>query len=108
LVLRPISKTKKFSGTDVASGQREGLLFNWVWDFSIGSTLFDQPRSGKTLVNQDIIKMVQAGFSTDLITEMINTSKVNFDLSPNGLLALKEAGVPDEIIRAMVERNKKP
>jgi hypothetical protein len=52
--------------------------------------------------------MVQGGFSTDLITEMINTSKVNFDLSPNGLLALKEAGVPDEIIRAMVERNKKP
>jgi hypothetical protein len=37
VVLRPISKAKKFSGTDVASGQREGLLFNSVWDFSVST-----------------------------------------------------------------------
>lgn len=35
LALRPISKQKKFSGTDVADGQGEGILFNSVWDFAI-------------------------------------------------------------------------
>jgi len=37
LVLRPLSPKKKFSGTDVANGQGEGVLFNSVWDFSVGS-----------------------------------------------------------------------
>jgi hypothetical protein len=35
LVLRPLSRRKKFSGTDVASGQGEGLVFNSAWDFSV-------------------------------------------------------------------------
>jgi hypothetical protein len=35
VVLRPISKAKKFSGTDVAANRGEGMLFNSVWSFEV-------------------------------------------------------------------------
>ena len=35
LVLRPISKTKKFSGGDVARAQGDGLMFDAIWTFQI-------------------------------------------------------------------------
>jgi hypothetical protein len=37
LVLRPISKSKKFSGGDVARSQGDGLMFNTVWTFQIST-----------------------------------------------------------------------
>ena len=35
IVLRPVSKTKAFSGGDVARGQGDGLMFDAVWTFQI-------------------------------------------------------------------------
>ena len=35
VVLRPVSKTKKFSGGDVARGQGDGFAFNAVWSFQV-------------------------------------------------------------------------
>lgn len=35
VVLRPISKTKKFSGGDVARAQGDGLMFDSVWSFHV-------------------------------------------------------------------------
>ena len=35
LVLRPISKTKKFAGGDVARAQGDGLMFDAIWTFQI-------------------------------------------------------------------------
>jgi hypothetical protein len=38
LVLRPISRAKKFSGGDVARSQGDGLMFNAVWTFKISNS----------------------------------------------------------------------
>ncbi len=35
VVLRPISKSKKFSGADVARAQGDGLMFDSVWSFQV-------------------------------------------------------------------------
>lgn len=35
VVLRPVSKSKKFSGGDVARGQGDGFIFDAVWSFQI-------------------------------------------------------------------------
>lgn len=35
VVLRPVSKDKKFSGGDVARGQGDGLMFDAIWTFQI-------------------------------------------------------------------------
>jgi hypothetical protein len=36
VVLRPVSKTKKFSGGDVARAQGDGLIFDAAWTFQVG------------------------------------------------------------------------
>lgn len=57
------------------------------------------------LMNQDIVKMVQAGIGPDLILAKIKqAADVNFDISTDGLIALKEARVPESVISAMMER----
>lgn len=38
VVLRPISKTKNYSGGDVARGQGDGLMFDAIWTFQIGDS----------------------------------------------------------------------
>jgi len=35
VVLRPISKAKKFSGADVSANRGDGMLFNSVWSFTV-------------------------------------------------------------------------
>ena len=35
VVLRPISKGKKFSGAEVVQNQGPGLLFNSAWSFTV-------------------------------------------------------------------------
>ncbi len=37
LVLRPTSKTKSFSGGDVARGQGDGMIFDTVWSFQVSA-----------------------------------------------------------------------
>jgi len=37
VVLRPVSKSKKFSGGDVARAQGDGLMFDAVWSFQIAA-----------------------------------------------------------------------
>jgi len=55
------------------------------------------------LTNADVIKMVKAGLSTDVIVTTIRSNSGNtFDKSVDGLIALKEAKVPDVIISAIV------
>jgi hypothetical protein len=53
------------------------------------------------LTIDDVTKMVQAGVAKDLILKTIADSPVPFQLNPDQLIALKKAGVPDEIVRAM-------
>ncbi|HZR33075.1 MAG TPA: hypothetical protein VFA76_14615 [Terriglobales bacterium] len=35
IVLRPVNKSKKFAGSDIAQNQGEGVLFNSVWSFAV-------------------------------------------------------------------------
>ena len=52
--------------------------------------------------NQDVIKLVKAKIAEDLIIAKIKQSKTKFDVSVDGLVALKEAGVSDNVIAAMM------
>ena len=55
------------------------------------------------LTNEDVVKMVQAGVSTDLIMSRIKKSETEFDTSPSALAGLPKKGVPNEILLAMIE-----
>ena len=55
------------------------------------------------LTNEDVVKMVQAGVSTELIMSRIRKSETEFDTSPSALAGLPRRGVPNEILLAMIE-----
>ena len=57
-----------------------------------------------TLTNADVIEMVTVGISTDIIIAKIQKSPVNFDLSTKGLIDLKNANVPSNIVTLMIDR----
>jgi len=55
--------------------------------------------------NSDVIAMVKAGLSDNIIIAAVRQSDLaEFDLSPAGLIALKESGVSEAVIQALIER----
>jgi len=55
-----------------------------------------------TMTNDDVIQLVKAGISEQLILSKIDSSETQFDTSTNALIKLKEAGVSDIIVQRMV------
>ena len=52
----------------------------------------------QTLSNDSIAKMAKAGLSDDLIVSTINASPGKFDVTTDGLIALKRGGVSDKVV----------
>ena len=59
-------------------------------------------QSKPPLQNGQIVEMVKAGFDQETIVSMIGTSPTNFDTSVQGLVMLKNSGVDETVIRAML------
>lgn len=55
------------------------------------------------LRNEDVLKMHQSGISPEVVVAKIKASPSAFDTSPPALRGLKDAGVPDAVVLAMVE-----
>ncbi|HET9742674.1 MAG TPA: hypothetical protein VFQ00_07995 [Terriglobales bacterium] len=60
------------------------------------------------MTNQDVIAMVKAGLSGDIVAAKVKASKCQCDTSPAALERLKTDGVPDAVVLAMVEVTKPP
>lgn len=60
----------------------------------------------EVLTNQSILDMMELGFTNDVIVGKIETSKSSFDTTVDALKALKEKGVGNEIIIAMMHSRK--
>jgi hypothetical protein len=61
--------------------------------------------AGSVLTNTDIVQMQKAGLSEETILSKIGTSTTNFNTGTQDLIQLKEAGVNDNIINAMVQKS---
>jgi hypothetical protein len=60
-------------------------------------------QSPKSLTNQDIVQMVHAGFDDSTILKYMQASAdVDFDLSVHAMVSLKDAGVNQSLIQAML------
>jgi hypothetical protein len=60
---------------------------------------------GGLLTNVDIVQMQKAGLSEEIILSKIATSTTNFNIGTQELIQLKESGVKDTIINAMVQKS---
>jgi hypothetical protein len=57
------------------------------------------------LTNSDVIHLVQSGISPLIVKATISKSKTGFDMTPDGLIQLKKAGMNDDIVMAMLSKN---
>jgi hypothetical protein len=84
--------------------KRNNLLLVCLLVFSIilvgGSNAFAQD---ETMTNEEVISLAKAGLNETIIVNKIKTSKSSFDLSTDNLIKLKQAGVSDNIVTAMLE-----
>ena len=52
--------------------------------------------------NDEVISLTKAGLASSIIISKIQTSKTNFDTSADALIKLKQNGVGDDVIAAMI------
>lgn len=70
---------------------------------AIGTSIANQANAqvaATAVTNYDLSQMTAAGLSDDLIISTIQNRGGRFDMSPNGLIALKRAGVSDRVVLA--------
>ena len=67
-------------------------------------TAADKPLT--QLTNEDILSLIHAGFTDDLIVAKIKGSRAAYKLTTNDLVQLKNAGISERVITAMVEASK--
>lgn len=84
--------------------RRKNLLLICLLAFSMffasNATVFAQ---SETMTNSEVVSLVKAGLSSQIIINKIRTSKTDFNLSTDALILLKQAGVSDDIVGAMFE-----
>src|SRR5579863_10344106 len=56
----------------------------------------------KPLTNDGVIEMVQAGLSESVIVAAIQSSPAHYDVSTDGLIKLKKAGVTADEMKAII------
>ncbi|MGI9455322.1 MAG: YMGG-like glycine zipper-containing protein [Aeoliella sp.] len=70
---------------------------------AVGSSYAAQANAqaaANAVTNYDLVQMTNARLSDDLIVSTIQSRGGRFDTSPNGLIALKQAGVSDRVVLA--------
>lgn len=67
------------------------------------------PPAAQAMTNADVIKMVQAGLGESVVMGAIKAApRTKFDLDAENLIALKKAGVSDNIVARMLDPNSQP
>lgn len=62
----------------------------------------------EVLTNDSIIRLLKAGIDEDLIIAKVQKTKHSFDLSTDGLIALKQSGATSRLIQFMMDPSKPP
>jgi hypothetical protein len=79
------------------------ITFCLVIGCAVGVSAQNKQNDGP-LTNAEVIKLVKAGFKERTVITIIASRLPNFDLSPDKMIALKHAGVGENIIIAMLAR----
>jgi len=79
-----------------------------LWLAAIFSLITPLGLAAEVLTNDAVVTMVKAGLGEEIILDKIKTSQGQFDLSVQGLVRLKESGVSEPIIKAMMGASAAP
>jgi hypothetical protein len=64
------------------------------------------PAPNPALDNDAVVKMIVGGLKEDTVVSVVQSRPVNYILTPDALLGLKAAGVPQSVIAAMTAKMK--
>lgn len=82
------------------------LIFSWLLAafvcFAVYANANAQPTE-EIMTNEEVITLAKAGLSPSIIVGKIRSGKSNFDMSTDALIRLKQSGVSDDIVAAMLE-----
>ena len=81
------------------------MLRRWFSALVVGLMLTAPAVAQAPMTNQSVIDLAKAKMSDDIILSAIRGSKPSFDLSADGLIALKNAGVSDAVLQEMLRVN---
>ena len=81
------------------------ILFALAMTMTVAAQTITPQKSAEILSNADVMLMTKAGLAKTIIIRKIKESNGNFDVSVNGLVTMKNAGVDEEIIETMMERS---
>ena len=75
----------------------------------IPQTIDPQPkeqtkRADSALTNEDVVRVAASGMGDDLLIQLIETSSARFTVTPDALVELKNSGLSDRVIAAMLSR----
>lgn len=74
--------------------------------FTLSVAAVSPAQSKRALTNQDVLDMTKAGLGDAIIAKAIETNATNFDTDPQSLIALKNSGVSDGVLTAMLSGKK--
>lgn len=60
----------------------------------------------KAMTNDSVVRMTKAGLSDDLIVQTVGTQPGKYTTDADSLVALKQAGVSDRVIEAMINKGR--
>ena len=82
---------------------RTGIFACLLLAFVMVATASVTASAQETMNNNEVISLSKAGLNSSLIIGKIRASKTNFDMSTDALIALKKAGVSDDVVAAMMD-----
>jgi hypothetical protein len=94
-----------FAAMAHAQAAIEGPLPQLAAKGAQANTSVQQPSQSKQLDNEAIVKMTKAELSDDIILQTVRSQPGNYSVGPDDLVALKNAGVSQSVIAAMLARN---
>lgn len=85
-----------------------GTLVTATPTFRVQEPAQSQSPAASPLTNKDVLDMIKSGLGADIVVAKIKASPSKFDTTPTALAELKTAGVPDNVILAMVQGQPDP
>jgi len=76
--------------------------------FSVCTVSVALGQTQKPITNADIVSMTKQGFDPSLIVKDIQSSVTDFDTSPQALIDLKNSGVAESVLEAMLAAKNPP
>jgi hypothetical protein len=79
------------------------LLITALISIALPTGLFSQENQPAVLTNETVVKMLKDGLAETIVIAKIKASETRFDTSAEAMNQLKQAGVSDAVLLAMVE-----